>query len=74
MTIVVVQCGAKKVDHPAPARDLYCGNLFRKLRQAAERIGDAWYIASAKHGLIEPVRLVVPYDATLPAGGDAEWR
>lgn len=63
--IAIVQCGARKLGHAAPARDLYTGPLFRSLRQCAEAIADRWYIASALHGLVEPSTVLEPYDVTL---------
>lgn len=71
--IVVIQCGMKKLLHAAPARDLYIGHYFCSMRRAAEAIADRWYIASAKHGLIRPSKVIAPYDVVLPQGGDVEW-
>jgi cytoplasmic iron level regulating protein YaaA (DUF328/UPF0246 family) len=72
-TIVIVQCGSAKLTKAAPASALYTGSLFRAIKAAAKRIADRWYIASAKHGLIEPTRILVPYNTTLPARGDSAW-
>lgn len=72
--IVVIQCGSKKRPTPARADDLYTGSLFRAARDAARRLaGNRWFIVSAKHGLMRPGQLVVPYDAKLPKGGDPAW-
>lgn len=72
-TVVVIQCGSTKRKEPARARDLYLGAYFNACRAAAERIGDRWYIVSAKHGLLTPSRIIAPYNATLPLRGDREW-
>ncbi len=64
-TVVIIQCGAKKLDTVARAEDLYTGPLFRACRQAARRVGDRWYIASAKYGLVRPERVLAPYNQTL---------
>lgn len=65
MTTALVACGRKKQGHPAPACDLYTSDLFQKSRAYAERVGDAWFVLSAKHGLLEPTRVVEPYDLSL---------
>src|SRR5690606_4368286 len=57
-----------------PARDLYTSALFRKARAYAERNADAWYILSAKYGLVDPNRVIEPYDVTLNRMGIGERR
>jgi hypothetical protein len=49
----------------ARARDLYTSQLFRALRAYAVAHADAWYILSAKHGLLRPDQIVAPYKRTL---------
>ncbi len=68
-TIVVVGCGKLKMNHAAPARDLYTGQLFRAAREWAEANADAWCILSAKHGVIDPDTVVEPYDVRMQRGG-----
>ena len=68
----LVGCGAKKLDHAAPARDLYTGSLFRKAAAHAEATCDRWYVLSAKHGLIHPDDVIEPYDAVL-GGSSPDW-
>ena len=63
--IALVSCTATKLPRAAPARDLYCGNWFRLARAWAETFADYWYILSAQHGLVEPDRVIAPYDAAL---------
>lgn len=63
--IVVIQCGKAKLDHPAPARDLYISAPFRMARAAVERDGRPWLILSARHGLVPPDQVLKPYDRTL---------
>ncbi|WP_328596834.1 riboflavin synthase, partial [Agromyces humi] len=41
---------AQKLRRPAPARDLYVSQLFRKSSAYVEWNCDAWFILSAKHG------------------------
>lgn len=74
MTVVIVQCGSQKLKHPARADELYTGRLFKAGRRAARRLaGSRWFVLSAKHGLVNPSTILVPYDATIPKGGDPEW-
>jgi hypothetical protein len=49
---VLVSCVKDKLDHPAPAKDLYTSDLFRKARGYAERVGVPWFILSSEHGLV----------------------
>jgi hypothetical protein len=65
-----------KLDHPAPARDLYTSALFRKERTYAEATGLPWYILSAEHGLVEPAETIEPYERSLSStssGYRATW-
>lgn len=64
-SVILVTCVKEKLDHPAPARDLYSSNLFRKERAYAERSGVPWFILSAKHALVAPTDHLAPYDLFL---------
>ena len=64
-TIVLVACAAQKLETAAPARDLYCSAWFRKARKYAERFGEKWFILSSLHGLLDPDRVIEPYEQTL---------
>jgi hypothetical protein len=65
-TIGLVACCGKKLDHPAPARELYQSALFKLSRAYVERhCPDGWAILSAKHGLVLPRQIVQPYDRSL---------
>jgi hypothetical protein len=63
--VVLVGCVKSKLDRPAPARDLYTSALFRKERAYAEGIGVPWFILSAEYGLVEPSRVIEPYELRL---------
>jgi hypothetical protein len=63
--IGLVACSAGKLDRPAPARDLYTSQLFRKASAYAAATCDRWYILSAKHGLVTPDEILEPYDLRL---------
>lgn len=73
LRIALVSCGKAKLTHPAPARYLYTGSLFRAARSYVERSGyDAWWILSARHGLVHPDEVLGPYEATLTGRGEEE--
>jgi len=63
--IGLVGCGKKKLDKPAPARELYQGDLFKKAAAYCEKSYDGWYILSAQYGLLNPDDIIEPYDKTL---------
>jgi hypothetical protein len=71
-TIGLIACGKAKLDRPAPARELYVGNLFRACRAYVESTCDEWAILSAKHGLVLPDQVLAPYEQRL--SGRAEDR
>jgi hypothetical protein len=65
--LVLIGCSARKLDRPAPARDLYLGDLFRKSVTWAEGRGYPWLVLSALHGAVLPDDVIAPYDVTLNA-------
>lgn len=64
-TVYLVSCVSKKLPSPAPARDLYTSDWFRKARQYVEATGQPWFILSAEHGLLHPDTVIAPYEKTL---------
>ena len=68
-TVALVACASAKRSEPAPAAELYLSGLFIKARSYAERHASAWYVLSAKHGLLDPVTVIEPYDVTLNTMG-----
>src|ERR1700722_4703764 len=70
-TICLVSCVGGKRPTPSPARDLYQSDWFPKARCYVEAIGCAWFILSAKHGLIHPDDVISPYEQTLTTMGMA---
>lgn len=58
-------CAAGKLARPAPARELYTSQLFRKASTYAEAHSDHWYILSALHGLVAPEAVLEPYEVKL---------
>ena len=74
-SIILVACCGPKLAEPAPACDLYISSLFKKARTYAERRG-RWFILSALHGLLDPTKVIAPYNVTLktmPAQKRREW-
>ncbi len=61
----LVGCSSTKLKRPAPARELYTSQLFRKASAYAELTCDRWYVLSAKHGLVSPDTVLDPYDMRL---------
>jgi hypothetical protein len=77
--IVLVACSKSKLNTPAHAQALYKGQLFEKSKAYAKQLVedgemDAWYILSAKHGLVEPQEMIDPYDETLADASAEEKR
>jgi len=74
--VVLAGCVKKKLDHPAPAQDLYISPLFRKERAYAEANGAPWFVLSAEHGLVAPSTVLEPYDlrlSTTPSAYRRTW-
>ena len=65
MKIGLVSCSAQKLDHAAPARELYCSPLFRASLRLAEHDCDKVYILSALHHLVDLDCVIEPYDRVL---------
>jgi hypothetical protein len=61
-TLLITSCSATKLDHPAPAKQLYCGDIFKKSLQLAQQNGWDVRIVSAKHGMVTPDTVLEPYD------------
>ncbi|MEW2514507.1 DUF6884 domain-containing protein [Streptomyces sp. NPDC046870] len=61
--LVVIPCGARKLDRRAPAADMYIGSYHRACRRAAEALRpDRLVILSAFHGLLDLSDEIDPYD------------
>ncbi len=60
--IGLIACSAQKLNRAAPARELYCSQLFQKSLAYAEHHCDTTYVVSALHGLVELDRVLEPYD------------
>lgn len=71
MRVGLISCCKKKLDHAAPAQDLYQSPLFKLSKQwITKRTGEhgrcqEWAILSAKHGLVMPDQVLEPYDFSM---------
>jgi len=74
--VCLVACVRTKLPKRAPARELYTSDLFVKAREYATSRFDDWYILSAKYGLLEPGKVISPYECTLnkmPKKARLDW-
>ncbi|KRE81358.1 DUF6884 domain-containing protein [Arthrobacter sp. Soil764] len=73
----LVACASRKLQRPAPARDLYVSPLFKKASAFAESSCVRWYVLSAKHRLVHPDTVLEPYDQRLSgsraSAANQEW-
>ncbi|MGB8403479.1 MAG: DUF6884 domain-containing protein [Mycobacterium sp.] len=71
--IVVIACGAAKVDHATRAAELYTSGHFTLMLKAARRLAEAQggrvVVLSALHGLVELDRVLDPYDLKMGEPG-----
>lgn len=72
-TIGLISCTKSKLPSLAPARDLYSPSwVFRRSVAYVERHCSAWWVLSAKHGLLHPDKAIEPYDETLTSSTKAQ--
>jgi hypothetical protein len=71
-TVGLLSCASRKRSEPCKASELYDSSLFRKAREFVQKHCDCWYILSAKYGLVEPARVIGPYQETLNAKSRSE--
>lgn len=69
MKIALVSCVKTKqpecIYHKAS--ELYISPLFKGMKRYAEKHADRWFILSAAHGLLDPEKMILPYEKTLGA-------
>jgi hypothetical protein len=63
--VALIACSARKLDRPAPARELYQGDLFRRAVAYAGATCDCWYVLSAPHHVVDPHQVLEPYELSL---------
>ncbi|MCX5161892.1 hypothetical protein OOK39_21865 [Streptomyces sp. NBC_00264] len=70
--VVIIPCGAAKLDHAAPAAELYTGSYHRACARAAAALtanGGTVVILSALHGLVPLDRVLAPYEMRMGSTG-----
>lgn len=65
MKVAFVSCVKTKADSARPAEQLCISPWFVMARRFAERNSDRWFILSAAYGLLDPDRVIEPYEKTL---------
>ena len=63
--LYLVSCVKLKRKQACEAHDLYISDWFRKARRHVEQTSCRWLILSAQYGLVEPTRVLSPYELTL---------
>ena len=69
---VIVACSKQKLDHKAPASELYQGDMFKKSKLIAIKLQADFYILSAKHGLITGSKIIEPYETVIQTKKDKD--
>lgn len=66
--VVLVACGAKKLDSSQKAKDLYIGSVFkRNWKEIESEYPDSdKYIISSKYGLVDANQIIDPYEQNYP--------
>lgn len=72
--LIVIGCGRDKLSIAAPARKLYVSDRFRKSIALERNLDAPFVILSAKHGVVEPDRVLEPYDLDLSTLSGANQR
>jgi hypothetical protein len=68
--LIVITCGSRKLDHRAPAGELYTGAYHRACRRAADALEpERLLILSSAHGLVGVEDVIDPYDTPMGAAG-----
>lgn len=63
--LYLIACSAAKLDHAAPAAQLYTGQAFRLAMAAAARADADVLILSGLYGPISPNAIIEPYNCAL---------
>ena len=65
MRVGLISCCKEKLDHAAPAEELYCSSFFKLSKAWIKKRVKEWGILSAEHGLVMPDQVIEPYDRKL---------
>lgn len=74
--LYLIACSMSKLDHAAPAAELYTGQAFKLAMKAAKAADADVLILSALYGVLEPDDVIDPYECYLgglPAMDRAIW-
>jgi hypothetical protein len=74
--VVLLGCGLRKLQHKAPAWELYQGPLYRCALAYTRELRVPWFILSALHGVVEGGTELAPYNRRvedLPAPVRRVW-
>jgi len=72
MRVTLIQCTNTKRDGRHKAKDLYDESTYYCImREWARSTGNPWFILSAKHGLLEPMREIDDYNEVGISQGQA---
>lgn len=69
--LILIACSKSKLDYRRPAEQIYTGDLFKKAMRYSWLLWDNnnhqsdTFILSAKYGLLDPDKIIEPYDETL---------
>ena len=63
--LYLIACSAAKLDHAAPAAQLYTGQAFKLAMAAAARADADVLILSGLYGVISPDAIIEPYNCAL---------
>ena len=68
--LVIAGCSSKKLLYAAPAKNLYQGTLFKKIKKLVTYNQLDFMILSAKYGIIHENDIIKPYNKTLKNKND----
>lgn len=72
--LIVIGCGRDKTSIATAARNLYVSDRFQRSLTVAQKLTAPFAILSAKHGVVDPDRILDPYDLDLSHLSDADQR
>jgi hypothetical protein len=72
--LALISCVSRKRTSLCAARDLYTSDWFKKARAYVEARQYPWQILSARHCLLDPDKVIGPYEQTLNTMGIAARR
>ena len=66
MKIAILGCKASKQDYKCPADEMYSKSwIYRAQRDFVKRVYNDYFILSTEYGVIEPTRVIKPYNSTI---------